>query len=307
MNIIVAALYRFAVVGDVPALQKTLQAVCRAQDIKGTLLLAHEGINGTIAGTRDGIDAVVAVIRSTPGFGDLEYKESFAAAMPFYRMKVRIKKEIVTIGRSDVSPTKTVGTYVTPEEWNKIISDPETIVLDTRNDYEVGIGTFKNAVNPQTKSFVAFPEFVQKNLDPQKHKKVAMFCTGGIRCEKASSFMKQAGFENVYHLKGGILKYLEDTPKDQSLWEGDCFVFDQRVAVGHGLNLTDYTLCPSCRHPVSAQDRTHQTYIDGVACPYCFDSLTPERRARSAERHKQMRLAQQRGEQHIGAQYEGHE
>jgi UPF0176 protein len=305
MNIVVAALYKFAPLKNLAQVQKDLKSACTKHGIKGTLLIADEGINGTIAGTREGIDGIASFIRAIDGLSDLEYKESFAETMPFYRMKVRIKKEIVTIGRTDVSPTKTVGTYVSPEEWNSIISDPETIVLDTRNDYEIDIGTFKNAVNPHTKSFVEFPDYVQKNLDPKKHKKVAMFCTGGIRCEKASSYMKQAGFENVYHLKGGILKYLEDMPKDKSLWDGDCFVFDQRVAVGHGLSLSDYILCPSCRHPVSAKDRTHNRYVEGVACPHCFDTLTPERRARSAERHKQMQLAAERGTAHIGAQYEG--
>jgi UPF0176 protein len=305
MDIIVAALYQFKKLTELEALQENLHVLCRDNGIKGTLLIAPEGINGTIAGPRAGITEVAAYLHGPAGFNKLEYKESLADTMPFYRMKVRIKKEIVTIGRPDVNPTRTAGTYVDPEEWNGLISDPDTLILDTRNSYEVDIGTFKNAVNPQTKSFVEFPDYVQKNLDPKKHKKVAMFCTGGIRCEKASSFMKQMGFENVYHLKGGILKYLEETPEEQSLWQGDCFVFDQRVAVGHGLALTDYVLCPSCRHPVSAADRQKNTYVDGVACPHCFDSITPERRARSAERHKQMQLAAKRGEAHIGAQFEG--
>jgi UPF0176 protein len=299
----VAALYKFAPLKDLPALQEDILAACKKHGICGTLLIAHEGINGTIAGTREGIDGIMAHLRTYPQLTGMEYKESFANEAPFYRMKVRIKKEIVTIGRTEVDPNKTCGTYLDPEEWNKVIADPDTIVIDTRNDYEVAIGTFKNALNPNTETFREFPDFVEKNLHNQKHKKVAMFCTGGIRCEKASSYMKQAGFDEVYHLKGGILKYLEEVPQDKSLWEGECFVFDQRVAVKHGLELGSYDLCPSCRHPVSASDKKSGKYIEGVTCPHCHDSLSPEKRAASAERHKQMKLAQARGEKHIGAQY----
>jgi UPF0176 protein len=254
-----------------------------------------------VAGSRAGIDALMAHLRALPALADCEYKESFAAAQPFYRMKVRLKKEIVTIGIPGVDPNKTGGTYVEAEDWNALIADPDTLVIDTRNDYEVKIGTFKNAVDPQTKSFGAFPAWVEKNLHDQKRRRVAMFCTGGIRCEKASAYMKQAGFEEVYHLKGGILKYLETVPAERSLWDGACFVFDQRVAVEHGLKISDYTLCPSCRLPVSAEDRTSRKYVAGIACPACFDSTSEDRKARSAERHKQILLAEKRGARHIGA------
>jgi UPF0176 protein len=300
---VVAALYKFAPLKDLPALQDMLQQLCDGHDICGTLLIAHEGINGTIAGSRAGIDAVLHHLRRLPGLQDLEHKESFAQTQPFYRMKVRIKKEIVTIGLPEVDPNETVGTYLNPREWDEVISDPETVVIDTRNDYEIKIGTFKNAVNPQTETFREFPAYVQEKLDPARHKKVAMFCTGGIRCEKASAYMKKLGFENVYHLKGGILKYLEETPAEQSLWDGECFVFDQRVSVGHGLALGHYILCPSCRHPVGESERASGKYEEGVSCPHCHDSLTPEKRAAARERHKQVRLAEARGEAHIGARY----
>lgn len=302
-HFVVAALYKFAPIADTPAFKKLLEEACAAHNICGSLLLAHEGINGTIAGTRAGIDAVLDLIRRQPGLHDLEHKESPASEQPFYRMKVRLKKEIVTIGLPDVDPNKTVGTYLSPEEWNTVISDPETVVIDTRNDYEVRIGTFKNAVNPETGTFRAFPAYVEEKLDPKKHRKVAMFCTGGIRCEKASAYMKQQGFDEVYHLKGGILKYLEEMPPEQSLWQGQCFVFDQRVSVGHGLVQGDYVLCPSCREPVSVEERQGPNYIEGIACPHCFDSITDERKQRSAERQKQIKLAEERGGKHLGAQY----
>lgn len=285
-------------------MKSALEDACHTHGIHGTLLIAHEGINGTIAGTREGIDGILQVIRNYNGLHDLEHKESFAQTQPFYRMKVRIKKEIVTIGIADVDPTDIVGTYLAPAEWDKVIADPDTIVIDTRNDYEVKIGTFKNAINPDTDTFREFPDYVQKNFDPAKDKKIAMFCTGGIRCEKASAYMKKLGFENVYHLKGGILKYLEETPPEKSMWEGECFVFDQRVAVGHGLALGTHILCPSCRHPVSIEETKSEHYEEGVACPYCFDTITPEKRSAAAERQKQMKLAEQRGEKHIGAIYD---
>ena len=300
---VVAALYKFAPLADIAHMQQDLRRVCDDNGICGTLLLAEEGINGTIAGSRSGIDAVLHHIRRYPGLQDLEHKESFAAEQPFYRMKVRLKKEIVTIGLPDVNPNEIVGTYVSPREWNKVISDPDTVVIDTRNGYEIKIGTFKNAIDPHTETFRAFPDYVQKNLDPARHKKVAMFCTGGIRCEKASAYMKKLGFEEVYHLKGGILKYLEEMPEEESLWQGECFVFDQRVAVKHGLAEGSYILCPSCRHPVGPDDLKSEKYVEGIACPNCHDSLSEERKARSAERQKQIELAIARGEKHIGAEY----
>ena len=284
-------------------MQDTLKKACKDNSVCGTLLLAEEGINGTIAGSRNGIDAVLHTLRRYPGLQDLEHKESTAREQPFYRMKVRIKPEIVTMGVPEADPNKAVGTYLSPDEWNKAISDPETIVIDTRNDYEVKIGTFKNAVNPHTDTFREFPDWVKSELDPQKHKKVAMFCTGGIRCEKASSLMKTMGFDEVYHLKGGILKYLEKMPAEQSLWDGECFVFDQRVSVGHGLAQGSYALCPACRHPIGKEDMASPQYVEGIACPHCHDTTTAEKKARAAERHKQVKLAEDRGETHIGAKY----
>lgn len=303
MTYTVAALYKFASLTDLDTMQADIQELCDTHNICGTLLIAHEGINGTIAGSREGIDTVLHTLRRYQGLQDLEHKESVATEEPFYRMKVRIKKEIVTMGQPDIDPNKVVGTYLSPEEWNEVISDPETVVIDTRNDYEIKIGTFKNAINPHTETFREFPDYVQKNFDPAKHKKVAMFCTGGIRCEKASAYMKEMGFPEVYHLKGGILKYLEDMPEEKSLWQGDCFVFDQRVAVGHGLKLTDYELCPSCRHPIGDAERKSDKYIEGVVCPECFDKVSDERKMRSAERQKQIKLAEARGERHIGAKF----
>jgi UPF0176 protein len=300
---VVAALYKFVPLSDIKGMKEDILRVCRKNGICGTLLLAHEGINGTIAGTREGIDAILAFLKSYPALTDMDLKESFAEEEPFYRMKVRLKKEIVTIGIPEVNPNETVGTYLAPEEWNKLISDPDTLLLDTRNDYEVQIGTFRRAVNPNTETFREFPAYVEKYLGNQKHKKVAMFCTGGIRCEKASSYMKKMGFDEVYHLKGGILKYLEDMPSEKSLWEGECFVFDQRVAVKHGLELGSYELCPSCRHPIKAADKKNEKYIEGIACPHCHDTLSAEKKSAAAERHKQMKLAASRGEKHIGAQY----
>lgn len=300
---IVAALYKFAPLSDLPGMQQEILRACTENNICGTLLLAAEGINGTIAGSRQGIDAVLSMLRACPPLRDLEYKESFAEAAPFYRMKVRIKQEIVTLGVPEVDPNETVGTYLDPEEWNELIADPDTLVIDTRNDYEVGIGTFKGAINPKTKTFREFPHYVHKHFDNQKHRKVAMFCTGGIRCEKASSYMKMQGFEEVYHLKGGILKYLETIPQEKSLWEGECFVFDQRVTVRHGLQLGAFELCPACRHPLGPEDKQHPKYAEGVCCSHCHDELSAEKKASAAERHKQIKLAAARGEKHIGAQY----
>ena len=299
-NIIVAALYKFAALPDYRAMQPGLLDFCISQGLKGTLLLAEEGINGTVAGSREGIDALIAYLRSDVRFADLEHKESFADAMPFYRMKVRLKKEIVTLGVPGINPNNKVGTYVAPENWNALISDPDVVVVDTRNGYEYDIGTFRGAIDPHTTTFREFPDYVSKNLDPAKHKKVAMFCTGGIRCEKASSFMLEQGFDEVYHLQGGILKYLENVPAEESLWEGECFVFDQRVAVGHGLELGIYDQCHACRHPVSPEEMASDQYVEGVSCPHCFDTLSEEKRASVAERQKQMELALKRGMAHIG-------
>lgn len=306
-TLVVAALYHFAALPDYREIRARLLAVAEAADIKGSLLLAEEGINGTISGTREGIDQVLNWLRADPRLAGLEHKESGSEGHPFYRLKIKLKKEIVTLGVPGVDPTRNVGTYVDPKDWNAIISDPDTIVLDTRNDYEVKIGTFKGALDPETRSFREFPAYVREHLDPTRHKKVAMFCTGGIRCEKASSFMLNEGFDQVYHLKGGILKYLEQVPAEQSLWQGECFVFDHRVGVTHGLQEGDAEMCFGCRRPVTAEDRASPLYAVGTCCPWCHDRLTPDQRQRFAERQKQIDLARERHEVHMGAELPHHE
>ncbi len=276
---VVATFYKFTKLSDFAEMQNPLLSFCEVQGVKGTILLALEGINGTIAGSRQAIDSVLAYLRSDSRLADLEHKESSAQQPPFERMKVRLKKEIVTLGLS-VNPEEQVGTYVSPKDWNALASDPDVIIIDTRNDYEVSCGSFKGAINPETQSFREFPEYVQKNLDPKKHKKVAMFCTGGIRCEKASAYMLSQGFQEVYHLQGGILKYLEEVPEAESLWQGECFVFDERIAVQHGLELGTYDKCVGCGHPINQEDKLSPHYETGICCPHCFDSLTPEKRNR---------------------------
>ncbi|MBL0942651.1 MAG: rhodanese-related sulfurtransferase [Alphaproteobacteria bacterium] len=298
---VVAALYKFVTLPDFVDLQKSIQDCCKSNHIMGTILLAKEGINGTIAGSRKGIDTLLAFLRTDSRFKDLEHKESYADTIPFYRMKVRLKNEIVTLGVPDIDPHKGVGTYVSPREWNALLADPDVIVIDTRNKYEVDVGTFKNAQNPSTTSFREFPSYVKKNLDPKKHKKIAMFCTGGIRCEKASSFMLSQGFKNVFHLQGGILKYLEQIPVHESQWEGECFVFDNRVVVTHGLEKGSYQQCFGCRHPISANDLASPQYKPGVSCPHCFEANSAKTKARATERHKQVQLAKKRGQAHIGS------
>lgn len=299
-SIVVAALYKFADFKDFRQQQQKLQELCKEQRVRGTLLLAHEGINGTIAGSREGIDAVLAYIRSLAGFADCEHKESFCDEQPFLRMKVRLKKEIVTSGVPELAnPHVHVGDYLEPEAWNELIANPETIVVDTRNDYEVALGTFRGAVDPKTKTFREFPEFVeQMNFD--KTKPVAMFCTGGIRCEKATAYMKSVGYENVYHLKGGILKYLETMPKDKSLWQGECFVFDNRVTVDHDLAVGHHELCHGCRNPIDDEAKLSPKYEEGVSCPQCFDLRTEAQKQSARERQKQIMIAKSRNHQHIG-------
>lgn len=299
-KIIVAALYKFADLPDYRERQPALFAFCVAQGLYGTLLLAEEGINGTVAGSREGIDALIRFLRADPNLADLEHKESYADEMPFTRIKVKLKKEIVTLGVAGINPNKQVGTYVAPEDWNALIADPDVLLIDTRNGYECDIGTFRGAVDPKTTNFREFPDYVSNNLNPGKHKKVAMFCTGGIRCEKASSLMVQRGFEQVYHLQGGILKYLEKIPPAESLWEGECFVFDQRISVGHGLKVGEYEQCHGCRHPVSPEDKATIQFVKGVSCPHCFNNQSAEKRQRFIERQKQAELATQRGDVHIG-------
>ena len=296
---VVAALYKFVALPDYVTLRDALYQHLVLNKVKGTLLLAEEGINGTICGTREGIDAVRQWLDADGRFGGLSYKESFADEPAFYRTKVKLKTEIVTMGVPGVNPQHIVGTYVKGDDWNRLIEDPDTILIDTRNDYEVAIGTFKNAVNPNTTSFREFPQWAADNLDKTKHKKVAMFCTGGIRCEKSTAYLKEQGFEEVYHLDGGILKYLEEMPEQNSLWQGECFVFDQRVAVKHGLEQGSYDQCYACRMPLSQADMQSDKYIKGMSCPHCHDQLSNEQKASFAERQKQIELAKQRGEQHI--------
>ena len=299
-----AALYKFVSLPDYKALQAPILDECERNLIKGTLLLAEEGINGTIAGLPQNIYSLLHFLRTHPlfenRFADLEHKESFADEHPFYRMKVKLKKEIVTLGVAGVSPTKQVGTYVKPEDWNALISDPEVILIDTRNDYEVDIGTFKGAIDPRTTTFREFPEYIAKHFDKTKHKKVAMFCTGGIRCEKASSYMMEQGFEEVFHLQGGILKYLETVPEAESMWQGECFVFDQRVAVKHNLEVGEFDQCYACRHPLSPAEMQSSQYTPGISCPYCYEKISEEKRASLTERQRQVILAKKRGEMHIG-------
>ncbi len=292
MNWVVAAFYKFVLLPDCVAIRPRLLGCCQAQGIKGTILLAEEGINGTIAGSRQAIETVLAWLKSDPRLADLQHKESVAEMPPFERMKVKLKREIVTLGKPEANPAVQVGTYVSPEDWNALIADPEVMVIDTRNDYEVSIGTFQRAINPQTTSFREFPDYVRQ-FDPAQHQKIAMFCTGGIRCEKASAYLLSQGFQQVYHLQGGILKYLEEVPKDTSLWQGECFVFDDRVSITHGLEPGTYDLCRSCGHPISEADKASPDYDDGICCPHCAEQLTPEKRQRQAERQRQWQQSQQ--------------
>ncbi|KFZ30574.1 hypothetical protein IDSA_08545 [Pseudidiomarina salinarum] len=296
---ICAALYKFVELNDFEAYRQPLYENLIQNQVKGTLLLAREGINGTICGTREGVDNVLRFIRSRAEFADIEHKESPSETQAFYRTKVKLKKEIVTMGVDWVDPKNIVGTYVDAKDWNDLIRDPEVLLIDTRNDYEYAVGTFEGAVNPKTDSFRDFPQYVQDHLDPAKHKKVAMFCTGGIRCEKSTAYLKQQGFDEVYHLKGGILKYLEEMPAENSTWNGDCFVFDQRVTVGHGLVQGGYDQCYACRMPITEDEKASEFYVRGVSCPHCHDKTTPEQKERFAEREKQIQLAKQRGEAHI--------
>ena len=294
---VVAALYKFVHLADYVSLRDALYDHMVANKVKGTLLLAEEGINGTICGLREGVDAVKAWLDADGRFDGMSYKESLSDELAFYRTKVKLKKEIVTMGVEGINPAHIVGTYVKGEDWNQLISDPDTILIDTRNDYEVAIGTFKNAVNPNTTTFREFPQWAAQNLDKTKHKKVAMFCTGGIRCEKSTAYLKEQGFDEVYHLDGGILKYLEEMPAENSLWQ--CFVFDQRVAVKHGLEQGSYDQCYACRMPLSADEMASDKYVKGLSCPHCHDKTTAEQKAAFAERQRQVELAKQRGEKHI--------
>ncbi|MGR3550463.1 oxygen-dependent tRNA uridine(34) hydroxylase TrhO [Pseudooceanicola sp.] len=296
----VAALYHFTRFDDVAALRDPLLALCRAEGISGSLLLAQEGINGTIAGSRTGIDKVLAHIRALPGCADLEWKESHAQDQPFARMKVRLKKEIVTMGQPDVDPRARVGHYVEAKDWNDLIQSPDVAVIDTRNDYEVAIGTFQGAVDPQTESFRDFPKWWEANKARFHNKRIAMFCTGGIRCEKSTNYLMSQGVDEVFHLKGGILKYLEEVPERDSTWQGDCFVFDGRVSVGHGLAEGPHALCHACRRPILPEDCRHPAYEQGVACHHCVAQTSEADKERFRERERQIQLAKARGEAHLG-------
>ena len=300
-RIVVCAMYKFVTLDNYQNMRAPLLDFMDKQKIRGTLLLATEGINGTVAGSRQSIDALLNYLRSDPRFAKLNCKESLTTKMPFLRTRVKLKKEIVTMGVEGIDPKQIVGTYIKPKDWNTLISDPDVLLIDTRNDYEIQVGTFKHAINPKTDSFREFPDYIKQHFDPTKHKKVAMYCTGGIRCEKSTAYMKEQGFEEVYHLEGGILKYLEDVSEKESLWQGECFVFDERVTVNHQLQKGHYKQCNACRLPITNEDEQSEYYLHGVYCPYCYDQTSEQQKARFAEREKQIHLAQLRGEAHIGA------
>ena len=301
-EILVAALYKFVEIDDLLSLQSNLYEICEKNNIMGTILIANEGINGTISGKNNEINQTISLLKSDKRFANIEIKYSSANKQPFHRMKVRLKKEIVTIGLPEINPNKKVGTYVKPEDWNNLISDPNVIVIDTRNKYETKIGSFQNALDPETSSFREFPDWVKKFKSSKENanKKIAMFCTGGIRCEKASSLMKEEGFEDVYHLQGGILKYLETIDKENSLWNGECFVFDQRVCLTDELEVGSYKMCFACRMPITEEEMQNEKYIEGISCIYCYDKTTKEKKERFGSRQRQILLAKERGEKHLG-------
>ncbi len=296
----VATFYRFTKLPDSADWQTRLEAECKTHEVNGTIILATEGLNATVAGSKTGIAALLEFIRSDARFAGMPHRECETERETFHRLRIIIRPEIVTLGDPSVNPNDAAGEYVPPEDWNQLISDPEVLLIDTRNDYEVELGTFKNAINPDTAAFGEWEAFVQKNLNGDKQQKVAMFCTGGIRCEKASAHLLKEGFENVYHLQGGILKYLQETKPEESLWEGECFVFDHRVTVVHGLERGTCEICFGCRWPLTPEDLASPAYEPGICCPRCIDTLTPELRARREERQRQQTLARQRGEKHIG-------
>ena len=298
------AFYGFTAMEGLPALQQELKALAEQGSVRGTILLAEEGVNGTISGPDAGVTAVLDRLRQLPGLGGLEAKFSRAEQQTFHRLKVRLKREIVTMGCPTVKPAEQVGTYVPPEQWNALIADPDTLVVDTRNRYEVEVGSFAGAIDPGTESFREFPAWVEQTLRPlveeTKPKAIAMFCTGGIRCEKSTAYLLQQGFENVHHLQGGILKYLEEIPEERSSWQGECYVFDQRVSVNHQLQPGSYSLCHACGLPVSPAQRLEPCYREGISCPHCIDRFSDADRERFAERQRQMHLARERGQQHLG-------
>ena len=298
-KVVIAALYHFVTLEDYEQLRQPLLDLMLKNNIKGTLLLAREGVNGTVAGSQASIDTLFEWFKRDSRLAEVRYKVSFDEEMPFNRTRVKLKKEIVTMGVEGIDPTHVVGTYVKPEEWNALIADPDVTLIDTRNDYEVAIGSFKHAVNPHTDSFRQFPAYVKENMDPAKQKKVAMFCTGGIRCEKSTAYMKEQGFDEVYHLQGGILKYLETVPEEESMWEGECFVFDKRVSVTHALEKGHYDQCHACRLPITEEDKENEHYVQGISCHHCYNKTSDAQRERFKEREKQIQLAKQRGQKHI--------
>ncbi len=295
----VATFYKFTTLEDFSSLQKPIESCCKDNDVRGIILLAREGINSTIAGPKEGVLRVLEFLKSDQRLADLAWKESSSPTQPFRKLRVRLKKEIVTMGVEGIDPARLVGTYVKPEEWNALINDPNVIVVDTRTDYEVEIGTFKNAVNPNIISFGELPQWLHENINNEEQPRVAMFCTGGIRCEKSTAYLKEANLDEVYHLEGGILKYLEQIPEEESLWEGQCFVFDERVSVGHGLEVGEYELCRACRFPINQDDKSSPHFLLGVSCPRCYDQTSHTQKSRFAERQKQIELARERGECHV--------
>ncbi|MGH7885659.1 MAG: rhodanese-related sulfurtransferase [Thermodesulfobacteriota bacterium] len=300
-KVVIAVFYKFIRIDDFRSLGEKLHCKSIQNQISGTFILAEEGINAAISGSREGVQKIIDFLNSDKRFSGIDYKFNYDDKNPFHRMKIKFKKEIVPIGLKGIDPERIVGRYVAPTEWNDLITDSDVFLIDTRNDYEYEVGTFSGAVNPGTKHFREFPDFVTKNLDPSKHKKVAMFCTGGIRCEKATSFLLENGFDEVYHLKGGILKYLEEVPKEKSLWKGECFVFDDRTSVDHSLKNGSYEMCRNCRYPLSSKDRLSEKYREGISCGHCYDRLTEERISALEERQKQIRLAKMRNQKHLGS------
>lgn len=302
----ILALYQFAELPGFADLQEPLRSLCEAKELQGTLLLAAEGINGTVAGSRAGLEALLSYLHAQVGLQQINAKWSTAQSMPFLRMKVRLKNEIVTMGVPGTDPRAFNGRRVRGEQWNALLDDPEVLVIDTRNDYEVDVGTFPGAIAPHTEHFREFPQFVAEHLDPQKHRKVAMFCTGGIRCEKATHHLLKSGFAEVYHLDGGILQYFEDMPAQENRWQGECFVFDGRVSVDKELRPGSYTQCHACRHPLSPAERDDRRFEPGVSCPHCADRIDEHKKARLAERERQMQLAEERQQRHLGQKIQHH-
>ena len=298
-EILITTFYRFTTLEDTVSMQSSIETCCNKNDVRGIVLLANEGINATLAGTREGVLNVLRYLRKDPRLAELTWKESTTKKQPFRKLRVRLKKEIVTMGVPMIDPQQLTGTYVKPKDWNDLISDPNVLVVDTRNDYEVEIGSFRDAINPNIASFGELPQWIEENIDIDAQPRIAMFCTGGIRCEKSTALLKEAGLSDVYHLEGGILKYLEQVPEDRSLWDGQCFVFDERVSVGHGLKVGDYELCRACRNPIRDVEKSSPHFREGISCPRCYDRTTDQQKASFAERQKQIELASSRGEYHL--------